>query len=101
MTTTASYLISADRTDPDAARDQIDWNPEWSRRGRGLLVYSAIRSLGRAGIETMIERCCDHVARLVHRIGQLAGSEVLVEPSINQGHVRLLCPGGDHNRSHR
>jgi aromatic-L-amino-acid decarboxylase len=27
----------------DDARDQIDWNPEWSRRGRGVATYAALR----------------------------------------------------------
>ena len=31
----AAYLVHAD-DDPAAARDQVDWNPEFSRRGRGL-----------------------------------------------------------------
>jgi glutamate/tyrosine decarboxylase-like PLP-dependent enzyme len=67
MTTTASYLIAATDGDDAArpARDQIDWSPEWSRRGRAVAVYAAIRALGRAGIRAMIERCCDHADRLV------------------------------------
>ena len=32
-----------------AARDQMDWNPEFSRRARGFPIYAAIRSLGRDG----------------------------------------------------
>ena len=30
----------------EGARDQIDWNPEWSRRARGVATYAAIRQLG-------------------------------------------------------
>jgi hypothetical protein len=33
MTTTAEYLIQAE---PGAARDQVDWTPEFSRRARGF-----------------------------------------------------------------
>ena len=39
----AAYL-----TADDTQREQIDWNPEHSRRARGFTVYAAIRSLGRS-----------------------------------------------------
>jgi len=100
MTTQASYLITAvDVSDPaGAARDQIDWNPEWSRRGRAVTVYAAIRALGRQGIREMIERCSDHAHRLVTELCALPGVELLAEPKINQGLVRFLAKDGDHDR---
>jgi len=81
----AAYLTHA--TD---ARDQVDWNPEWSRRARGFPAYAALRQLGREGIADMIERCCRHAHSLTMRIGALPGAEVLWEPTINQGLVRFL-----------
>jgi len=74
------------------ARDQIDWNPEWSRRGRGVATYAAIRQLGRRGIAAMIERCCQHAHTLVRRIGALPGAQVIWEGQVNQGLVRFLDP---------
>src|SRR5262245_26283426 len=56
----ASYLIFAD---DGAARDQMDWTPEFSRRARGFTVYAALRQLGRSGVAELVERCCDN-ARL-------------------------------------
>jgi glutamate/tyrosine decarboxylase-like PLP-dependent enzyme len=98
MSITASYLIHAAETGGGAApRDQIDYNPEWSRRGRGFAVYAAIRSLGRSGIAQIIDDCCDHARRLTAGIGALPGAEVLREPQINQGLVRFTDPGGDHD----
>jgi len=95
---TASYLIRAAETGGGAApRDQIDYNPEWSRRGRGFAVYAAIRSLGRSGIAQIIDDCCDHARRLTAGIGALPSAEVLCEPQINQGLVRFTDPGGDHD----
>ena len=41
----ASYLTHA-----SDARDQVDWNPEWSRRARGFPAYAALRQLGRDGV---------------------------------------------------
>src|SRR5882672_684777 len=81
----ASYLTHA-----SDARDQVDWNPEWSRRARGFPAYAALRQLGRDGVAELVERCCRHAHSLTTRIGALPGAEVLWEPTINQGLVRFL-----------
>jgi glutamate/tyrosine decarboxylase-like PLP-dependent enzyme len=85
------------------ARDQIDWNPEWSRRARGFPTYAALRQLGREGVAALIERCCLHASSLVSQIGSLPGAEILAQPIINQGVLRFLSPHAgaseaDHNR---
>jgi len=72
------------------ARDQMDWNPEWSRRSRCFAAYAAIRQLGRQGIAELVDRCCRHAHSIVTRIGKLDGAEVVWEPTINQGLVRFL-----------
>ena len=74
------------------ARDQMDWNPEWSRRARGFSTYAALRQLGREGVAALIERCCAHAHALVTSIGQLPGAELISEPTINQGLVRFPDP---------
>ncbi|TQV81675.1 pyridoxal phosphate-dependent decarboxylase family protein [Denitrobaculum tricleocarpae] len=79
-------------------RNQKDWNPEWSRRGRGFAAYAALRHLGRLGVQDLVERCCDHACRLVESIAALEGAEALAHPVINQGLVRFLSPDGDHDR---
>ena len=98
MSHRASYTIYV-----EDARDQIDWNPEWSRRGRGVATYAAIRQLGRRGIANLIDRSCRHAHTLVTRIGALAGAEMVWEPQVNQGLVRFfdMSPGAtdaDHDR---
>jgi aromatic-L-amino-acid decarboxylase len=98
MASSAAYITLASN-----ARDQMDWNPEWSRRSRCFASYSAIRSLGRQGIADLVERCCKHAHSIVTRVGQLEGAEMLWEPTINQGLVRFLdrSPGAteeDHDR---
>jgi glutamate/tyrosine decarboxylase-like PLP-dependent enzyme len=90
-----SYLIH-----DGESRDQIDWNPEWSRRGRGFPTYAAIRELGRSGIAQMVERCCDRARALVLGIGALPGAEVAWEPTINQGLVRFPDPAGVDDDAH-
>jgi glutamate/tyrosine decarboxylase-like PLP-dependent enzyme len=74
----AAYLVADGNT-----REQIDWNPEHSRRARGFPVYAAIRSLGRAGIVEMIERCCARARQFAAGIEQL-GAEVLNDVELNQ-----------------
>jgi glutamate/tyrosine decarboxylase-like PLP-dependent enzyme len=87
MSHRAAYLVH------DAvARDEIDWNPEWSRRGRGFSTYAALRQLGRQGVARLIDVCCEHAHSLALRIGALPNAELLWEPIINQGLVRFLDP---------
>jgi glutamate/tyrosine decarboxylase-like PLP-dependent enzyme len=96
----ASMSIRAAYLTPDqTVRDQIDWNPDWSRRARGFSTYAALRELGRDGVAALIERCCDQARVIITGIGCLPGAEVLWEPVINQGLVRFLDPHGqDHDR---
>jgi glutamate/tyrosine decarboxylase-like PLP-dependent enzyme len=82
----------------EGVRGPINWNPEWSRRGRGFTTYATIRALGRAGIAEIVERCCRLATRLVDEVALLPGVEVLARPIINQGLVRFLDEGGDHDR---
>jgi glutamate/tyrosine decarboxylase-like PLP-dependent enzyme len=95
MSHRAPYL-----THQEDARDEMDWNPEWSRRARGFSTYAALRELGRDGVAELIDRCCRHAHELVMGIGKLAGAEVLWEPLINQGLVRFLDRSSeqDHDR---
>ncbi len=83
----ASYL-----THDTDARDQIDWNPEWSRRSRGFATYAALRQLGRDGVASLIDRTCAHALAIVTGIGALPGAEIVSTPQINQGLVRFLDP---------
>ena len=86
MSVRASYLEHADA---DAARDQMDWNPEFSRRARGFPIYAAIRALGRDGIAGMVDRCCDHAARFAELLGAEPDVEILNEVVLNQVLVRF------------
>ncbi|MGI9538598.1 MAG: pyridoxal phosphate-dependent decarboxylase family protein [Miltoncostaeaceae bacterium] len=80
------------------ARDQVFWNPEWSRRARAVPVYAAIRGFGRSGIAEMVDRCCDAAERIVSGLGAEPGGEVVLPACTNQGLVRFLDPSGeDHD----
>jgi glutamate/tyrosine decarboxylase-like PLP-dependent enzyme len=92
MTIPAPYKVEVENV-----RDQIEWGPEWSRRARGIPIYAALRTLGRNGVAEMIERSCDLTREFVEKLGELPGVEILAQPIINQGLVRFLDPGGDHD----
>lgn len=79
-------------TQNEDARDEMNWNPEWSRRSRCFASYAALRQLGRRGVSELIDRCCVHAHSLVNRIGALPGAETVWSPTINQGLVRFLDP---------
>jgi glutamate/tyrosine decarboxylase-like PLP-dependent enzyme len=87
MTVHASYLYPSQEV-----RDEVDWNPEFSRRARGFALYAALRELGREGLSDLIDRCCAHCHAIVTGIGALRGAEVLWEPELDQGLVRFLDP---------
>ena len=76
-TTAAAYLVVEDQREP------MHYTPEASRRGRGLEVWAALRSLGRSGLAEMIERCCRHAQRFAEGLRE-AGYEILNEVNLNQ-----------------
>src|SRR5580704_4190110 len=51
--------------------DEMEWNPEWSRRAKGFPTYAALRQLGRAGWASVVENGCRPAHLLVTRIGGL------------------------------
>ena len=77
----AAYLVHADEAGP---RDELDWNPEFSRRARGFTVYAALRSLGRSGVAELVDNACAHARRFGEEIERLSGCEVLNEIVLNQ-----------------
>jgi len=87
MAVEASYV-----SHHEEAREQKDWNPEWSRRARGLATYAAIRELGKRGVANLVERSCTAAHALVTRMAGLAGAQMMWEPQVNQGLVRFLDP---------
>ena len=77
MSVAAGYL--PDRT----LRDPYEFTPETSRRMRGLEVWAALASLGRDGIEELVERNCRQAGRFAAGL-RSAGCEVLNEVVLNQ-----------------
>ncbi len=85
MGATAAYLRLAEAGE----RDGSAWVPDFSRRARGFAVYAALRSLGRAGVAELVERCCVCAARFAEVLGAEPGIEILNEVVLNQVLVRF------------
>jgi len=85
MAIRAAYLPVGERRDPS------DYTPELSRRGRGVEVWSAMRTLGRAGLREMIERNCRQATRFAAGFAA-AGFEILNEVVLNQVLVSFGTP---------
>lgn len=92
MSQTAAYLLRAE----DEERDGQDWTPEASRRARGNAVYAALRSLGRHGIEELVDRCCLRARQIAAALAVEPGIEILNDVVLNQVLVRFRSPAGDN-----
>ncbi len=91
MAITAEYLPQ-----PGGERNPSDFTPELSRRGRGVEVWAALHTLGRAGLAQMIERNCRQARRFAAGLSA-AGYTVLNQVVLNQ----VLVSFGDPERTRR
>ncbi|HEY0593582.1 MAG TPA: aminotransferase class V-fold PLP-dependent enzyme [Thermoanaerobaculia bacterium] len=85
MSVKAEYLEQTAGTE----RDEVDWNPEFSRRGRSLPVYLALRALGRAGVAEIVDRTCAMAVRMSEILARENGIAILNEVALNQVLVRF------------
>ena len=77
MSMEAAYLIQGEHREPSY------YNPELSRRARGVELWAGLRSLGRSGIAEIVERTSGHARRFAAGL-KAAGFEVLNDVVINQ-----------------
>jgi glutamate/tyrosine decarboxylase-like PLP-dependent enzyme len=84
MTSAAAYIVA----DPDGPREPLHWNPEFSRRARGVTVYATLRALGRAGVAELVDRLCACAEQFAERLQATDGFEVLAQ-GLNQVLVRV------------
>ena len=77
-----------------AARDAVDWVPEFSRRARGFPLYAQLRALGRSGVVELVARGCALARRAADGFAGIPGATVLNEVALNQVLVRFAPPGG-------
>jgi len=91
MSITASYY-----PDPASKREPMQWGPESSRRARAIEIWAALRSLGTSGVESLIERTCNHATIFADGL-RSAGYEVLNDVVLNQ----VLVSFGDDATTER
>jgi glutamate/tyrosine decarboxylase-like PLP-dependent enzyme len=77
MSVGAAYLVEGQTREP------FHYTPDFSRRARGVEVWAALRSLGRAGLADLIDRTCRYAARFAEGLRQ-AGYQVLNDVVLNQ-----------------
>ena len=77
MTLSAAYLQAGARREP------MNQGPDASRRARGVELWAALKSLGRAGLRELVERTCRHARSFAEGLSA-AGFEILNEVVINQ-----------------
>jgi glutamate/tyrosine decarboxylase-like PLP-dependent enzyme len=80
----ASYLVQS-----TTLRDPHEWVPEFSRRARGVAVWAAMRSLGRSGLASLVDRCCDHATRFAELLSRDPRVQILNDVVLNQVTVRF------------
>jgi len=85
MSISASYLTLGEHREPS------DYNPEMSRRARGVELWAGLRSLGRAGLGAIVERTSAHARRFAEGL-RAAGYKVLNDVVINQVLVSFGSP---------
>jgi glutamate/tyrosine decarboxylase-like PLP-dependent enzyme len=77
MAIRAAYLALGEHREPS------DYNPELSRRARGVELWAGLRSLGRAGMAAIVERTSAHARRFAEGL-RASGFAVLNDVVINQ-----------------
>lgn len=90
MTMTAAYLEAGARREP------MYHTPEASRRARGVELWAALKSMGREGLCSLIERTCAYAQHFAEGFRE-AGFEVLNDVVINQ----VLVSFGSAEVTHR
>jgi len=90
MASTAAYYVMGD----GMRREPHEYVPEASRRARGFALYAALRSLGRGGVEDLIDRSCALARRMAARLAEAPGVRIVNDVTLNQVLVSLDPPAG-------
>lgn len=90
----AMFLAAEYIQETASARDPHEFTPEESRRGRAVPVYAALRSLGRAGLTGIVDRCCDLARIMAARLEPHPRVRILNDVVLNQVLVRCVPASG-------
>jgi glutamate/tyrosine decarboxylase-like PLP-dependent enzyme len=89
MAMSAAYLT------PGEGREPGHFVPEASRRARGVEMWAAMRSLGRTGLQDLVERNCRQAKLFADRL-RAAGFSILNDVVLNQ--VLVSFGSDEHTR---
>ncbi len=90
MAVQAAYLMQSH----GEQREPSHYNPELSRRARGVELWAGLRSLGQSGIAEIVDRTCGHARRFASGLSA-AGYRILNDVTINQ----VLVSFGEADRT--
>ena len=74
---------------PDVGFEAMHHTPQSSQRARQIEVWAVLRTLGRSGVASMVQRACDAATRIADRLANEDGFVVLNEVVLNQVLVRF------------
>ena len=77
MMASGAYIAYSDR------RDNMMYTTEMSRRARGVTLWAVLKSLGRKGVEALVDQLCDNTAYFAQELGK-AGFTLVNPPCFNQ-----------------
>jgi len=77
-------------------RDAMNLTPDSSRRARAVEVWSALKLLGRSGLDQLVNRNCSQARKIADELRH-AGIEVMNEVVLNQ----IVVSFGDDDRTRR
>lgn len=90
MSISGAYLMASGH------RDALNFTPDSSRRARAIEVWAALKSLGRSGLEEMVNRHCRQARHMAAGLAA-GGAEVLNDVVLNQ----VVVAFGDDERTRR
>jgi glutamate/tyrosine decarboxylase-like PLP-dependent enzyme len=79
----SAMSIASSYFTPGDLREPAHYGPEMSRRARAIPLWAGLRSLGRRGLDELIQRTCRHAQTFAERFRHL-GYEILNDVVINQ-----------------
>ena len=79
----AAMALNAAYLEAGSKREPMHHTPDASRRARGIELWAALKSLGRSGLVSLVERTCSHAKRFAEGLAG-AGFEVLNDVVVNQ-----------------
>ena len=82
MQATASYILYSEN------RDGMHYTLDMSRRARGVELWATLKSLGKDGVEELVDRLCAHAGRFAGQL-QAQGFRILNDVVFNQ--VLVAC----------